>query len=119
MTQLLEKKDTTRVDEAPVRVKKRIGGIVAGAALIVVLGVWSVSEVASNQAETRRMEATLARSQAMDGFFQGQLEAERLERLIARSQAMDEVYKTPTEVERLERLITRSVAMNEFYEAGE
>ena len=137
MTQLLEKKDTTPVIE-PVGVKKRIGRIVAVAAVIAVLGCWLAFEVASNRAETRRIEATVARSeamdqfyqgqveaerlermivrsQAMDPFFQGQLEAERLERLIARSQAMDEVYMTPTEAERLERLVTRSVAMNEFY----
>jgi hypothetical protein len=142
MTQLLETKDTTLVVESPVGVKKRIGRIVAVAALIVVLGGWLAFEVASNRAETRRMEATVARSQAMDRFYQGQveaerlerliagsqamdrfyqgqLEAERLERLIARSQAMDEVYKTPTEGERLDRLITRSVAMNEFYGADE
>ena len=142
MTQLLEKKDTTLVVEAPVGAKKRIGRIVAIAAVIAVLGGWLAFEVASNQAETRRMEATVARSQAMDLFYQGQLEAERLESLIARSlaldlfyqgqfeagrlesliarsQAMDEFYKTPTESERLERLITRSVAMNEFYGADE
>ena len=142
MTQLLDKKDTTQVVEPPVDVRKRIGRIVAVAALIGVLGGWLGFEVASNQAETRRMEATVARSQAMDRFYQGQLEAEQLERLIARSQAMDEVYqgqpeaerlerliarsqamdeayKAPTEGERLDRLITRSVAMNEFYGADE
>lgn len=119
MTQLLEKKDTTPVVEPPVGVKKRIGRIVAVATLIGVLGGWEAFEVASNQAETRRMEATVARSQAMDRFYQGQLEAERLERLVARSQAMDEFYKPPTEGERLDRLITRSVAMDEFYGADE
>ena len=92
MTHLLEKKDTTLVVEPPVGVKKRIGRIVSVAALIGVLGGWLAFEVASNQAETRRVEATVARSQAMDRFYQGQLEAERLERLIARSQAMDEFY---------------------------
>jgi hypothetical protein len=117
MTQLLETKDTTLVVEPPVGVKKRIGRIVAVATLIAVLGGWLVFEVASNQAETRRTEAMVARSQAMDRLYQGQLEAERLERLIARSQAMDEFYKTPTEGERLDRLITRSVAMDEFYRA--
>jgi hypothetical protein len=142
MTQLLETKDTTLVVEPPVGVKKRIGRIVAVATLIAVLGGWLVFEVASNQAETRRTEAMVARSQAMDRLYQGQLEAERLERLvarsqamdrlyqgqleaerleglIARSQAMDEFYKTPTEGERLDRLITRSVAMDEFYGAAE
>jgi hypothetical protein len=117
MTQLLEKKDTTLVVEPRVGVKKRIGRIVAVAALIVVLGTWLAFEVASNQSETRRMEATVARSQAMDRFYQGQLEAGRLERLIARSQAMDEVYKAATEGERLERLIARSQAMDEVYKA--
>ena len=119
MTQLLEKKDTTPVVEPPVGVKKRIGRIVAVAALIGVLGGWLAFEVASNQADTRRMEATVARSQAMDKFYQGQLEAQRLEKLIARSQAMDEFYKAPTDGERLDRLITRSVAMNKFYGADE
>ena len=142
MTQLLEKKDTTLVVAPPVGVKNRIGRIVAVAALLGVLGGWLAFELASNQAEIRRMEATVARSQAMDKFYQGQLEAERLEsviarsqamdgfyqgqleaersaKLIARSQAMDEVYKTPTEAERLERLMTRSVAMGEFYGAHE
>jgi hypothetical protein len=92
MTQLLEKKDTTLAVDPPVRAKKRIGRIVAVAALIGVLGGWSAIEVASNQAETRRMEATVARSQAMDRFYHGQVEAERLDRLIARSVAMDEFY---------------------------
>ena len=142
MTQLLEKKDTTLVVEPRVAFKKRIGRIVAVAALISVLGGWLAFEVASNQADTRRTEATVARSQAMDRFyqgeleaerlerliarsqamdpyFQGELEAERLERLIARSQAMDAVYKTPTEDGRLDRLVARSVAMNEFYGADE
>ena len=142
MTQLLEKKDTTLVVAPPVGVKKRIGRIVAVAALIGILGGWSAFEVASSQAEIRRMEATVARSQAMDRFYQGQLEAERLEgliarsqamdpflqgqleaerleRLIARSQAMDEAFKTLTEGELLDGLITRSVAMNEFYGADE
>ena len=142
MTQLLEKKDTTLVVEPLVGFRKRIGRILAVAALISVLGGWLVFEVASNQADTRRTGATVARSQAMDRFYQGQLEAERLERLIARSQgmdpyfqgqleaerlekviarsqAMDAFYKTPAEDERLDRLITRSVAMNEFYGANE
>jgi hypothetical protein len=119
MTQLLEKKDTTLVVEPPVGIEKRIGRIVAVAALIGVLGGWLAFEVASNQADTRRMEATVARSQAMDEFYQGQLEAERLERLIARSRAMDEFYKAPTDGDLLDRLITRSVAMNEFYGADE
>jgi hypothetical protein len=119
MTQLLEKKDTTLAVEPPVGVKKRIGRIVAVAALIAVVGGWLAFGVASIGAETERLEATVARSQAMDLFYQGQLEAERLERLIARSQAMDEIYKAPTDGERLERLITRSVAMNEFYRADE
>ena len=141
MTQLLEKEDSAPVVEPRVGLKKRIGRIVAVAALVGVLGGWAF-EVASTRGETRRMEAIVARSQAMDQFYQGQLEAarlerlvarsqamdpffqgqldaERLERLIARSQAMDPFYKTPTEGERLERLITRSVAMNEFYGADE
>ncbi|HUO45606.1 MAG TPA: hypothetical protein VM470_02100 [Acidimicrobiia bacterium] len=92
MTKLLERKDTNLVGEPPVGVKRRIGRIVAVAALIGVLGGWGAFEVASNQAETRRMEAMVARSQAMDRFYQGQLEADLLERLIARSQAMDEFY---------------------------
>jgi len=119
MTQLLEKKDTTLVVEPPVGVKKRIRRIVAVAALIGVLGGWLAFEVASNQAETRRMEAMVAHSQAMDRFYQGQLEAERLERLIAHSQAMDRFYQAQLEAERLERLIARSVAMDEFYGADE
>jgi hypothetical protein len=115
MTQLLEKKDTILVVEPPVGAKKRIGRIVAVAALIGVLGGWLAFEVASNQAETRRMEAMVARSVAMDRFYQGQLEAERLERMIARSVAMDRFYQGQLEAERLERMIARSVAMDEFY----
>ena len=119
MTQLLEKKDAAPVVEPRVGFKRGIGRIVAAAALIGVLGGWLAFEMASNQADTRRMEATVARSQAMDLFYEEQIEAERLERLIARSQAMDEVYKTHTEAQRLDHLITRSVAMNEFYGADE
>jgi hypothetical protein len=115
MTQLLEKKDTILVVEPPVGGKKRIGRIVAVAALIGVLGGWLAFEVVSNQAETRRMEAMVARSVAMDRFYQGQLEAERLERMIARSVAMDRFYQGQLEAERLERMIARSVAMDEFY----
>ena len=92
MTQLLEQKDTTQAVEPWVSAKQRIGRFVAVAALIGVLGGWVAFEVASAQAETRRMEATVARSQAMDRFYHGQLEAERLDRLIARSVAMDEFY---------------------------
>jgi heme oxygenase len=116
MTQLLEKKDTTLVVEPPVGVKKRIGRIVAVAALIGVLGGWLAFEVASNQAETRRMEAMVAHSQAMDRFYQGQVEAERLERMIAHSQAMDEFYQGQVEAERLERMIAHSQAMDRFYQ---
>jgi hypothetical protein len=117
MTQLLEKQDTTLVVETPVGAKMWIGRIVAVVALLGMLGGWLAFEMASNRAETRRLEATVARSQAMDLFYQGQLEAQRVERLIARSQAMDKFYKTPNDGERLERLITRSVAMDEFYRA--
>jgi hypothetical protein len=116
MTQLLEKKDTILVVEPPVGGKKRIGRIVAVAALIGVLGGWLAFEVASNRAETRRMEAGVAHSQAMDRFYQGQLEAERLERMIAHSQAMDEFYQGQLEAERLEKLIARSQAMDRFYQ---
>ena len=119
MTQLLEKTDTALVVVPSIGVKKRIGRIVTVAALIGVLGGWLALELAADQADTRMMEATVARSQAMDRFYQGQLEAERLERLIARSQSMDEVYQRPSEAEQLDRLINRSVAMNEFYGADE
>src|SRR5688500_5177112 len=101
MTQLLEKKGTTLVVEAPVGVKKRIGRIVAVVALIGVLGGWLAFEVASSQAQALRMEATVARSQAMDRVYQGQVEAERLEATVARSQAMDRFYQGQLEAERL------------------
>ncbi|HSL25841.1 MAG TPA: hypothetical protein VLA54_06115 [Acidimicrobiia bacterium] len=119
MTQLLDKKNTTVVVEPPVGVKKQIGRIVAVAALLGILSGWLAFEAASNRAETRRMEGLIARSQAMDLFYQGQLEAERLDRLIARSQALDLFYQGQLEAERLGRLTTRSVAMNEFYGADQ
>ena len=92
MTQLLDKKNTTVVVEPPVGVKKQIGRIVAVAALLGILGGWLAFEAASNRAEAERLDRLIARSQAMDLFYQGQLEAERLGRLMTRSVAMNEFY---------------------------